>query len=117
MFPVWKIAQEKCLPSNSSNSTLHRILLRVGVVCATALVAYSVPNFGEFLSLVGSSLCTLLGFVFPCYFHQQVFGDERPMWQQGLDSFLLVGGALFGVVGTVQSFINLLHDENADGRD
>lgn len=113
MFPVWKIASDTL---HLSSSRLHHAfpsqsLLRMAIVVLTTLVAYAVPNFGEFLSLVGSSLCTLLGFVFPCYFHHKVFGLERPFWQQGLDWFLMVGGAVFGIVGTYQSAVNLVSSE------
>jgi proton-coupled amino acid transporter len=72
-------------------------------------VAYSVPNFGSFLSLVGSSICTILGFILPCYFHLAVLRKELPYWQVGLDCLLMIGGVLFGMLGTYQSFVNLLN--------
>jgi hypothetical protein len=51
--------------------------LRATVVCASAWIAYSIPDFGKFLSLVGSSVCTLLGFILPCWFHLQVFHGKE----------------------------------------
>jgi proton-coupled amino acid transporter len=71
------------------------------------MVAWLVPDFGAFLSLVGSSICTVLGFILPCWFHWKVMGNELPNWQVGLDLFLMVGGGVFGVLGTYQSITSL----------
>lgn len=40
------------------------------------LVAIMVPNFADFLSLVESSVCIVLGFVFSALFHYMVFKEE-----------------------------------------
>jgi amino acid permease len=82
-------------------------LLRASVVVTTALVAYAVPDFGEYLSLVGSSICTILGFLLPAYFHLQVYGSELKIAEQALNWFLLVGGSIFALVGTIQSFMHM----------
>lgn len=109
MFPIWAICEAHPLIANGPDR--HRVILRTSAVCCSALVAYAVPNFGKFLSLVGSSICTLLGFVFPSYFHLWALGKEMPVWQKGLDGFLLVGGLLFGLMGTFQSFTAMLEGE------
>ncbi|CAK9177923.1 unnamed protein product [Ilex paraguariensis] len=44
------------------------------------LVALLVPNFADFLSLVGSSTCCVLGFVLPALFHCKVFKEEM-VWK------------------------------------
>ena len=80
-----------------------RRMLRFSVVLTTAIVAYAVPDFGEYLSLVGSSICTILGFLLPAYFHLKVYGQELKTTEYGLNVFLLVGGTLFAIVGTLQS--------------
>jgi proton-coupled amino acid transporter len=109
MFPVWAIVETH--PFITNGPEVNRIILRTSAVCCSALVAYAVPNFGKFLSLVGSSICTLLGFVFPSYFHLWSLGKDLPIWQKGLDCFLLVGGFLFGLMGTYQSFMAMLEGE------
>jgi proton-coupled amino acid transporter len=86
-------------------------VLRATIVVISASVAYGVPNFGKFLSLVGSSICTLLGFVFPMYFHLHVLGKELPLWQKILDVSLMVGGFIFGIMGTWQSLIAMFTGE------
>ena len=109
MFPIWNIC-EGWNPRFSEHAPT-RVTFRGGLVVISAAVAYSVPNFGKFLSLVGSSICTLLGFVLPCYFHLNVMGKELPWWQIFLDAVLLVGGSLFGIVGTYQSVVAMLEGD------
>ena len=86
---------------------ITRVLSRATVVIISALIAYLFPQFGKFLSLVGSSICTLLGFILPCYFHIIVLGSALPRWQYLLDVILLISGILFGVFGTYQSILAL----------
>lgn len=76
MFPIWHITEDlfSQLHDNAFLNTSFRCIL----VILTAIVAYSVPNFGSFLSLVGSSICTILGFILPCYFHLAVMRNEMP---------------------------------------
>ena len=88
---------------SQSRHACQRRSLRATVVLLTAVVAYAVPDFGEYLSLVGSSICTILGFLLPTYFHFQVCGHELSAWEYALNAFVFVGGALFAIVGTIQS--------------
>lgn len=111
MFPIWHITED--LFSQLHDSAIANTAFRCLLVVLTALVAYAVPNFGSFLSLVGSSICTILGFILPCYFHLAVMRKEMPYWQVGLDSLLMCGGVFFGIVGTYNSFQNLVNGEEA----
>jgi proton-coupled amino acid transporter len=109
MFPIWTICENS--HPIFQRSPKYRILLRATIVVISASVAYGVPNFGKFLSLVGSSICTLLGFVFPMYFHLYVLGKELSLWQKILDVSLMVGGFIFGIMGTWQSLIAMFQGE------
>ena len=62
-----------------------------------------------FLGLVGSSICTLLAFIFPCYFHIRVLGSELSWLQYLLDLVILIGGGLFAVKGTYESVIGVMN--------
>jgi proton-coupled amino acid transporter len=105
MFPVHSVLEALYTRSEPTRS----FLLRTGLVALSALVAYAIPDFGKFLSLVGSSICMLLGFIFPCFFHLSVFGvGGLPWWQSLLDIMLIVGGIIFGVIGTFHAIINLI---------
>ena len=105
MFPIWTIVESPTISNKS------RFMVRSSMVCASALIAYAVPNFGVFLSLVGSSICTLLGFVFPSYFHLYTVGKDLPFYQKCLDVFLLVGGVSFGCMGTYTSVVAMMEGE------
>ena len=115
MFPIWTIVESShpifTQESNGGAYNVYRIAMRASLVVTSAMVAYGVPNFGKFLSLVGSSICTLLGFVFPMYFHLYVMGKDLPFWQKCLDVVLLVGGFSFGCLGTFQSLVAMMEGE------
>lgn len=111
MFPIWHITED--LLSQLHDSVVMNTAFRCLLVVLSASVAYAVPNFGSFLSLVGSSICTILGFILPCYFHLAVMRKELKHWQIGLDVFLIGGGALFGILGTYNSFLNLVNGVEA----
>ena len=111
MFPVHQVTED--LWSSLENQKV-RVAFRASIVVLTAVVAYAVPDFGKFLSLVGSSICTILGFIFPCYFHLKVFWEDGlATWQIMLDVILIVGGIAFGALGTYDSFMTLI--EGGDG--
>lgn len=54
MVPVWEVLEFKWLRRQSPSYGRDRNALRAGVVCVTGLVACAVPNFGLFVSLIGS---------------------------------------------------------------
>lgn len=81
--------------------------LRWLVVFAVCLVALTVPNFADFLSLVGSSVCIALGFVFPALFHLIVFKDDMSWKRMSLDILIMVLGVSFGVSGTFTSLMEI----------
>uniref|UniRef100_A0A7I4DX28 Amino acid transporter transmembrane domain-containing protein n=1 Tax=Physcomitrium patens TaxID=3218 RepID=A0A7I4DX28_PHYPA len=80
--------------------------LRTFIVLCTAWIAVSVPHFGNFLSLVGSSVCCVLSFVLPGWMHLRVFGDSLSVMPRSLDWFLIISGIVFGIFDTLSS----LHD-------
>ena len=95
-------------PPQSVTHVWQRRILRSSIVLGTAVIAYAVPDFGEYLSLVGSSICTILGFLLPFYFHLLLYGPELKRMEYGLNVFLLFGGGLFALVGTVQSVSHMV---------
>ncbi|XP_023554485.1 amino acid transporter AVT3B-like [Cucurbita pepo subsp. pepo] len=77
--------------------------LRWLLVVMATLMAIWVPNFTDFLSLVGSGLCCSLGFVVPAFFHLLVFKDEMGWKGWCLDLVIVVSGIVLGVAGTVSA--------------
>lgn len=77
------------------------VWLRWLLVLIATLMALWVPNFTDFLSLVGSGLCCSLGFVLPAFFHLLVFKNEMGWKIWCLDLVIVVSGVVLGVAGTV----------------
>lgn len=105
MFPVNEVMEDLILGEGSRGNKTFRAF----VVMMSAIIAWLIPDFGKFLSLVGASICTILGFILPCYFHLQAFENkELKWWELLLDWFLVLFGIAFGIIGTCQSVINLM---------
>jgi proton-coupled amino acid transporter len=101
MHPVYEVAERRICQGRPCQ------ILRTVMVLTTAWIAVSVPQFGFFLSLVGSSVCTLLSFVLPAWIHLRVFGDEMSMLSRAFDWFFIVGGIVFGILGTRSSLADI----------
>ncbi|XP_010506002.2 PREDICTED: amino acid transporter ANTL1-like [Camelina sativa] len=97
MNPVFEIVERRFW------SGMYCVWLRWLLVLVVTLVALLVPNFADFLSLVGSSVCCALGFVLPTLFHLIVFKDEMEWKQRALDWGILLLGIVLGVSGTWSS--------------
>ncbi|XP_042487530.1 amino acid transporter AVT3C-like [Macadamia integrifolia] len=78
------------------------------VVLMVSLLALSVPNFADFLSLVGSSVCVILGFVLPALFHLMVFKEDVGFGGLALDAVIVVIGLIIAVSGTWSSLMEIL---------
>ncbi|XP_074302574.1 amino acid transporter AVT3B-like [Silene latifolia] len=101
MNPVYEVLERRL--TQGSYSLWARWLTVLGVT----LVALMVPNFADFLSLVGSSVCIALGFVFPSLFHFIVFKDEVGWGRLILDGAIVVIGIILGVSGTYSSLMEI----------
>ncbi|MED6194877.1 Amino acid transporter avt3c [Stylosanthes scabra] len=82
--------------------------LRWVLVLVVSLVALLVPNFADFLSLVGSSICVVLSFVLPAMFHCLVFKDELGWKCLVSDGAIVVFGFVIAVSGTWSSLSEIL---------
>ncbi|XP_016201362.1 amino acid transporter ANTL2 [Arachis ipaensis] len=82
--------------------------LRWVLVLVVSLVALLVPNFADFLSLVGSSICVVLSFVLPAMFHCLVFKDELGWKCLVSDGAIVVFGFVVAVSGTWSSLSEIL---------
>ncbi|KAL5207984.1 hypothetical protein ABZP36_032419 [Zizania latifolia] len=87
--------------------------LRWLLVLAIGVTAMYVPNFIDFLALIGSSVCVLLGFMLPASFHLKVFGTEMT-WLGVLSDVLLVTLSLaLAMFGTYTSLLQIFHSSSA----
>lgn len=82
--------------------------LRWALVAAVSAAAVAVPNFADFLSLVGSSVCVVLGFVLPAAFHLKVLGPDMGWPGVAADVAVVVLGIVLAVSGTWSSLSQIL---------
>jgi|UniRef100_A0A2N9HSG2 proton-coupled amino acid transporter len=102
MTPVYEVFERRFCDSR------YCLWLRWLMVLVVSLVALLVPNFSDFLSLVGSSVCVVLGFVLPALFHLLVFKEEMSWNEMVWDGAIVALGAVIGVVGTWSSLMEIL---------
>lgn len=102
MNPVYEVVERRFCDG------AYTIWLRWLVVLGVSLVALMVPNFADFLSLVGSSVCCVLGFVLPALFHLMVFKSHLSRKGIALDVALIVLGLVFAVSGTWSSLVEIV---------
>nr|XP_027062035.1 amino acid transporter AVT3B-like [Coffea arabica] len=74
MNPVYEVVERRFYEAR------YCLWMRWVTVLGVTVVALLVPNFADFLSLVGSSVCIVLGFVLPALFHLIVHKEELG-WQ------------------------------------
>lgn len=101
MNPVYEVVERRLCDARYS------LWVRWGMVLIVTLVALLVPNFADFLSLVGSSVCIILGFVLPALFHLMVYKDELRWHGLALDGIIIVFGVAFAASGTLSSLMEV----------
>ncbi|KAM0830751.1 hypothetical protein ACQ4PT_065998 [Festuca glaucescens] len=102
MNPVYEVA-ERLLHGKRYAWWLRWIL-----VVFVGLMAMLVPNFADFLSLVGSSVCVLLGFVLPAAFHLKVLGADIG-WPGLVSDVAIIGvGLALSLSGTWTSLAQMI---------
>lgn len=102
MHPVYEVMERRYWEGK------YCLWMRWVVVMVVSLVALFVPNFTDFLSLVGSSTCCILGLVLPALFHYITFKDDLKREELMLDLAMIVLGVILGVLGTWFSLIEIL---------
>ncbi|KAJ7532124.1 hypothetical protein O6H91_14G073300 [Diphasiastrum complanatum] len=101
MHPVHEVIERRFSPGQ------HSHVFRTLMVLFTAIFAATVPRFADFMSLVGSSACSILVFILPALFHLRVRKDELSPYAKGLDYFLITFGVTFGIWGTISALLNI----------
>ncbi|AED98135.1 Amino acid transporter AVT3A [Arabidopsis thaliana] len=94
MQPVYEVVERRLCSSRYS------VWVRWATVLVVTLVALLVPNFADFLSLVGSSVCVVLGFVLPSLFHLQAFKNELSITRIVVDVLVFLIGVMIAITGT-----------------
>ncbi|KAJ0969057.1 hypothetical protein J5N97_021934 [Dioscorea zingiberensis] len=105
MNPVYEVMERRAFGKN------YCLWARWAVVLVVCLVALFVPNFADFLSLVGSSVCCVLGFILPAAFHLKVFGEEMGWLGITSDIAIVVIGIVFAISGTWSALFEIFSQD------
>ncbi|KAK4261656.1 hypothetical protein QN277_004620 [Acacia crassicarpa] len=101
MNPVYEVVERRLCDSR------YCVWLRWLMVLGVSLVALSVPNFADFLSLVGSGVCVVLGFVLPAMFYYLAFKEELG-WRSVIgNGAIVVFGLIMAITGTWSSLVEI----------
>lgn len=101
MNPVYEVFERRFWDGK------YCLWMRWVLVLAVSLVALFVPSFADFLSLVGSSTCCVLGFVLPALFHYLTFKNEMDWRRASVDLGIIVLGVFLAVSGTWYSLLEI----------
>ncbi|KAJ8767005.1 hypothetical protein K2173_012514 [Erythroxylum novogranatense] len=101
MNPVYEIVERRFWGGS------YCVWLRWLSVLVVSLVGLLVPNFADFLSLVGSSVCCGLGFVLPAFFHILTFKEEMGWMLWSSDVGIVALGLVLAVSGTCNALLEI----------
>lgn len=100
---------------NGSNATASRRaqfvrsgirgLIRVVVVFILLVISIAFPAFDSVCAFLGAALCTLISIVLPISFYLKLYWKDIPQREKGCLFFLLVLFSIFGLLGTIWSFL------------
>jgi vesicular inhibitory amino acid transporter len=78
-------------------------IFRVGLVLITIMMAVTIPHFSILMGFIGNFTGTMLSFIWPCYFHLKLKGDNLPLRLVVVDCFIIFLGVTFGIIGIYDS--------------
>lgn len=118
MFPVFNVIEgplfgyiaSRGAGGPTSRLETKRTLFRIVVVLTTLAVALTIPNFGLFVSLIGSTACCSLAFVLPCYFHLRLCRPRLVV--RIIDTLIIMLGIVGAVVGLQAAVSNIIREFN-----
>lgn len=84
------------------------VVVRVTVVVLTVVAATLVPNISIIVSFIGSTVNSLVGYIFPFVLHFKLKSKQLKIYQVFLDSVLVFFGALVTILGTAVAIKNLI---------
>lgn len=85
--------------------SIVRGLIRLTVVLILLLISIVFPAFDSVCAFLGAALCTLISVILPISFYLKLFWKDTTFTEQTLLWSLLVLFSIFGLVGTVWTFL------------
>lgn len=116
-FPVIELIEEflRTTQDSTPGQAVKRNLLRSVFVLGTGFVAYMIPRFGVFISLVGASASAALAFVLPCACHLKLRYRHMNWVRKWREALCILLGACGGVVGTLSAIRDMNALEENEG--
>lgn len=103
------VASNGANPSASRRAVLVRSLIRglirVVVVFILLVISIAFPAFDSVCAFLGAALCTLISIILPISFYLKLYWKDIPQGQKINLFFLLVLFSIFGLAGTVWTFL------------
>lgn len=85
-------------------SLYQHVLVTVAVWASSLILALTAPSLGDVLDLCGCAFGTAIAFILPALFSYRLTGYTPTA------TFLLMVGGVVGILGTWQSFVQLIQD-------
>ena len=103
-------AIEGGLSENYKNQRSVRLMIRVGLLISTVIVAYVFPYYESLMAIVGSIFVVSASFLLPCLCYLKISSDLRCGWNCGQMGIvgIFVFGILAGVLGTYSSVYDIV---------
>lgn len=89
-------------------------VLRTIIVGLIALVAVSVPGFGDFIAFIGSFCCASLAFILPAACHLVLFNGNMSMFARVMDYFMMLFGFTGMAFGVAESLRRMVSGDGGD---
>ena len=114
-FPIlrlienWKIFRKILQdPATGRKSNARRLIVRFGVNIMCFVIAVFIPSYNLFISFLGSINFTFICFVIPALLFLKHFPSAKRSLYGILNTNNLILGSIFGAVGGVYNFIQLI---------
>ncbi|XP_018847933.2 amino acid transporter AVT1I-like [Juglans regia] len=101
-------ALERELSANYRNWRPLRMLIRIGLLTSTAIVAHVFPYFENLMAIIGSIFVVAASFVLPCLCYLKIVVSLNG-WSNKLMGVvaIIVFGSVAGILGTYSAFVDL----------
>jgi amino acid permease len=111
--PVFEVVERqllKVMPSLQSRQLWLRIVWRSVYVLLTAIVAASLPFFGDLMGLIGAGGFIPMTFIMPCVLWLiSTRSDARPQWERSLNYVIITVYTLVGILSFIGSVASIAH--------
>ena len=92
-----------CYNNSSGQLKIWAVILRLGLVVVTVVLAIIIPHFNILMGLIGSFTGNMLSLVWPCYFHLRLKGYRMPFHRRISNICIIFVGLVCSVLGVYYS--------------